>query len=959
MTPEKWEKVSELFHAANELSPDERSAFLNSACNGDPEIRSEVESLLAAGSEASDFISEPVVGSFASDILASHSPAPDQMLGHYRIVSKIGSGGMGEVFHAIDTKLDRSVALKTLSSLYDNDPKFLKRFRNEARAAATLNHPNVAIVYSVEEVDDLPFITMELVDGQTLDHLTSENGLDTGKFLEWFEPIADALCLAHERGIIHRDVKPGNIMVAESGTPKILDFGLAQIDRRDSKSMSKTDITAPGQIIGTPSYMSPEQAEGADMDARSDIFSFGIVMYEALTGKRPFQGPSQGAIVQSVLYENPEPVAKLKSGVPPTIARMIARCLEKSPQKRFKSMKEVHAILRDARSAVDVGISMDSFARRFYREATTPSRLWWAGAAALVVIVALGGWLYFSKPGDKPPINFENMAMRRLSETNNVGYAQISADGKSVAYASFEPEGTRTLWIRRVEDRNALNLTSPERKQFWGGLALSPDGGQAFYLTAERTATSGTLYRVSTLGGPARKIVEVANDVGGVSPDGERILFVRYGAPSQILSAKTSDGSDEQAIVSGISQGLTASNFRDPQYSHDGKAVYFIRNQTTEGVEEWSVEEIRLDTGTTRVLYRQSERISELAVLPGSVGLLMTAVDPVSNLQQIFQLSLANYSKSRVTNDLFFYFGVSIDKAGKYVVASQRADEQRVWVSETSELSGIKPLNSESSVAHTVDWTPEGRIVYDAYENNVSHIWRSDADGKNLEKLTDSDADDADPRVSGDGRYIVFSSRRTGRVQVWRMDADGGNQTLLTDVNGVTQYPEFAADGQTVMFEWLYETKRLLASIPVAGGQITEVRDLEDIPRNNSFYWAASPDGRYVAQSVWEPSSKQMKVRLDPQVPGVESKTLNIWPSLILKWSPDGRSLFYRERQFGYIPETEVLSLDISSLRSTPLISANPEFIVDMSYSRDGKRVALVRGRNTSNAVMLIPSAQK
>jgi hypothetical protein len=253
------------------------------------------------------------------------------------------------------------------------------------------------------------------------------------------------------------------------------------------------------------------------------------------------------------------------------------------------------------------------------------------------------------------------MAMRRLSETDNVGYAQISADGKMVLYGSFEPDGLRALWIRRVEDRNALLLVS-EQKQFWGGLALSPDGGQAFYLTAELTGTHGTLYRISTIGGPPRKLVEVANDVGGISPDGERILLVRYGEPAQIISVKAADGSDEQAILSGISQGLTYSNFRDPQYSSDGKAVYFIRNLTTAGVEEWSVEEIRLDNGSTRRLYSQSQRTSELPVLPGSKGLLMTAVDPVSNLQQIFQISLADGSKSRVTNDLFFYFGVSIDR---------------------------------------------------------------------------------------------------------------------------------------------------------------------------------------------------------------------------------------------------------------------------------------------------------
>ncbi|MFL6466604.1 MAG: protein kinase domain-containing protein, partial [Pyrinomonadaceae bacterium] len=527
MTPSEWEKVSEIYHAASELEPEALKEFLDVACDGETVLRREVESLLSAGNEAKSFISDPVVDNFASNILISKGPSAGQILGHYRIVSKIGSGGMGEVFHAVDTKLDRSVALKTLSSLYDHDPKILKRFRNEARAAATLNHSNVATVYSVEEVDDLPFITMELVDGQTLDRLTPENGLDLEKFLEWFEPIAGALCTAHERGIIHRDVKPGNIMIAESGTPKILDFGLAQFDRRDnSNSISRSHITSPGQIIGTPSYMSPEQAEGGETDTRSDIFSFGIVMYEALTGKRPFRGPSQGAIVQSVLYDEPKPIAKLKPGIPPAIARMVARCLEKSPQKRFRSMEEVHSVLKDARSSIDSGVSMDSFARSFYREATMPSKLWWAVGALVVLVIASAGWFWFSQPQAETHFRVDGMTIRRLSQTNSAGYSYIAPDGKSVATVMVDSANeTSSLWLRRLDDPAALELVPPQKIQFWGGLGISEDTSQVYFLTAGRSASHGTIYRVSSLGGPPKKVVDSANDIGGISPDGRRILF--------------------------------------------------------------------------------------------------------------------------------------------------------------------------------------------------------------------------------------------------------------------------------------------------------------------------------------------------------------------------------------------------------------------------------------------------
>ena len=467
------------------------------------------------------------------------------------------------------------------------------------------------------------------------------------------------------------------------------------------------------------------------------------------------------------------------------------------------------------------------------------------------------------------------------------------------------------------------------------------------------------MYRVSSLGGPPRKIADPANDVGGVSPDGERILFVRYGDPSQIISTKSADGSDEQVMVTGRSDGLTSSNFRDPQYSHDGRSIYFIKYDIKEGVEEWSVDEKNLDTGKIRSIYHQPERISELAVLPESRSLLLTAVDPVSNLQQIFLISVYDGAKSRITNDLFFYFGVSVDRDGKSIVASQRSDEQRVWIGDSSNLNNLKPLNQEPNANRNLDWTPDGRVIYDGFENNISHIWISDVDGKNLQRLTTSEADDTQPRVSGDGRYVVFTSQRSGRSQVWRMGIDGNDQVLLADVPGVTQLPQFGADGQTVFFEWLSERNRVLASIPVTGGAVTEVRRLDDIPANNLFYWAASPDGRYVAHSIWDKAENRMKVAVDTVDSNAESKILSIWPSLIFRWSPDSKSIYYRERQVGYVPENEVLRVDISTGKPTQLVSAAPEFVVDMSYSRDGKKVALVRGRNTSNAVMLAPAPAK
>lgn len=958
MTPERWELISKIFNEAAALKLEERQKFIEVACAGDRTLMSEVESLLIAHEQAGDFIESPIVENMVGDI--SEMPTlTGTLIGHYRIDKSIGRGGMGDVYLATDTHLDRCVALKKLPEKCSADPLLLKRLRMEARAAATLNHPNVATIYSVEEIDEKPFITMEYVDGRTLDAVTPRDGMDIGRFVEIFVQVSDAMKHAHENGIVHRDIKPGNIILTEEGTPKILDFGLAQIvDDEQSVKFRDSTITQPGQILGTPSYMSPEQAQGKDIDHRTDIFSLGVVMYEAATGVRPFKGDNSVELISNLLKTEPVAASDLRSAVPGRISHLLSDCMQKKRADRPQTMDDVRGRLTDAQRFLSTDTSTGSFARRLYRESGSVGI--WLRVAPIILVLSLTtiAYFYFSR-SDGPPIFFEKMTMRRLSDTNNVGFAQISPDGNSIAFSSFEDDGTRALWIRRTDDRNSLQLVAPQPIQYWGGLSFSPDGGQIFYITSDRIGSHGSLYKVSSFGGPSRKLSEVANDVGGLSPNGDRILFVRYGEPARIISAKTSDGSDEQVVLTGRADGANMTNFRDPQYSADGRSVYYIKYNSAEGVETWTVEEINLQDGQIRTIFTQPERISELAVLPNSDGLVTTAVDSASNLQQVFYLSLADGKKTRLTNDLFFYFGVSVDRSGRNIVASQRSMEQRVWIGDASDTSDIKPLNQDMNANQNIDWTPDGRIVFDGYENNVSRIWIADADGKNLQKLTSSDADDSEPRVSGDGRFIVFKSKRSGRPQVWRMDINGGDQIVLADVSGVTQSPRFAADGQTVVFEWIHERDRLLASVPVTGGEVRQVEKLNEIPANYLYYWDASPNGRSIAHTIWDSREGRMKVEVRSTNPSESSKILNIWPSLVFKYAPDGKQIIYRERQVGYVPEAEIRRIDPATGKSTQLISTSPEYVADFSYSRDGKKVALVRGKNTSNAVILSPAPEK
>ena len=962
MTPERWEKVGEIFSSAAEMDTAEREEYLRNACGDDSTLLSEVRSLLDAGNEAGQFISKPIVGSFVPDFVEhARALAPGNTVGHYKIEKAIGSGGMGEVYLATDTNLGRKIALKTLPPSFASDPSFLRRFRNEAQAAASINHPNVATVYSVEEFEGIKFITMEYVEGKTLDRLTPENGLSLKTFLEWLEPIAHALLAAHKRGIIHRDVKPGNIMIAADGTPKILDFGLAQFEQSLAGIQSANDITAPGQIIGTPSYMSPEQAEGSEVDIRSDIFSFGTVMYEALTGKRPFRGSSQGLIVKAVVNSDPEPITRYRADVPPALIKMVERCLEKSPGKRFQSMRDIRSILKEARTASDAGVSMDTFARRFYREATSPSKLWWAASAMLVIILSLAGWYLFSRQRTPVPFRMESLSLRKLSQSNNVALSVISPDGRSVAYVTYEDDGGRALWIRRVSDATAIKIVPSQQVHYWD-IGFSNDHEYIYFITAPRYGTHGTLFRVPTLGGQTpRRITERVNHLGNVSPDGKRLLLVRYGDPapdtsvnvtnSKLISTNAEDGSDEKVLRELVGESI----IRKARYSNDGTSIFYIKRELKE-VENWSVMMYSLQTGEEREIVRKKERIESIAVLDADRGLLVNAVDGNSNRRQLFHLAVTTAEMTRITNDLNSYSGVSVDREGRNIVSVQRTDESRIWVGNANDVRSMSPLTREPLAHSDVDWTPDGRIVFDVLENDRVSVWIADADGKNALQLTPQDSDNGSPKVSGDGRYIVFTSKRAGFNQIWRMNIDGGNQILLANAPGITQSPQFAADGKTVVFRWYNEGSAPMGQVAVDGGPVT---GLDYLPTAFTYYWAMSPDGRYLAYTIGGDSSNPSQVVVRPVDSATPRAILDIRPTWLLKWMPDGKSLYYQESQQGDGLEKKIFQVDPDQGQPRQFVTTEPDDVVDLTFSRDGSRFAVVRRRVLTDAVMLSSTDRK
>ncbi len=370
MILDQWQKVKELFDDALRRSPDERLRFLNENCNGDEDVRREVESLLANSEDAAGFLEKPAVGEVAEAIAGNGEKlGVSQSLSHYKIIKLLGAGGMGEVYLAEDTRLRRQVALKILPDYSRGNQQHLQRFLREAQAASALNHPHICTIYEINDDGDVPFITMEYVIGETLDKKIKTQ-FEPNQILDIALQVADALAEAHAHGIVHRDIKPANIIVTPRGQAKVLDFGLAKKIVAESEDETQQIISQAGMIIGTASYMSPEQARGKEIDARSDIFSFGIVLYEMITGKPPFAGENAIDIISAILHKEPAPLHQLMPEVSPDLERITNKALRKDREERYQTMKRLLADLKNLRDHLTFEEKSERYAPRKAENAT-------------------------------------------------------------------------------------------------------------------------------------------------------------------------------------------------------------------------------------------------------------------------------------------------------------------------------------------------------------------------------------------------------------------------------------------------------------------------------------------------------------------------------------------------------------------------------------------------------------
>lgn len=997
MTPERWQQVKEIFHAALNYRPEERGSFISRACSGDEVLRREVESLIAAHERSGSFIDQPAFEAAASLLATDRGElSSGQNIGAYEVLAFISRGGMGEVYLAEDKRLGRKVALKLLPRSYTADVDRLRRFEQEARAASALNHPNIITIYEISQTSGTQMIAAEYVEGETLRHRLSRSGLTLSEALNVAIQIADALSAAHKAGIIHRDIKPENIMLRPDGYVKVLDFGLAKLSEQ---SLPEVAAEAPtiqvhtgsGIVMGTVGYMSPEQSRGLGVDNRSDIFSFGAVIYEMVAGRKPFQGETPSDTLAAILKTEPTPLSRMVPGVPAELVRIVNKSLRKDREERYQVVKDLWLDLKALKQELDFQANLDRSVPADSEPGTTvmppgeptvslpESRQTQSrsaissisesisieikrhkvGAAltllAIILIVSAGGFGIYSWLNRKAPVaHFSEVRLSRLTNSGNVIDATISPDGKYIVYVLADRSG-QSLYIRQVSTANDIEVIPPARVGFFG-VAFSPDGSEVYY-ALKTNLDAGALYRIPVLGGTPVKVLDRIDGPVSFSPDGKQFVLVRGSYPNQGESAlviANLDGSGERNLaVKKSPQRFAPLFFTGPSWSPDGEII--ASSVATIGGRS-KVFGFSVEDGSERELSPESWLFSSrVQWLPDMSGLLVVAGDSVVN-GMLWAISYPDGQVRRITNDLNTYRAIGLTQDGKKFTTVQSQGSVNLWVVPEADATKAFRLPTGnvntffSTTGSNVTWTTDDRIIFVSNESGKPDIWVADSNGGNRKQLTANSAVNVSPVVAPDGRYVVFASTQESKRSLWRIDIDGANPLRLT--SGPSDgYPRVSPDSRWVIYTVQEGTKPTLWKVSIDGGTPAQVTD------HVVSAGAVSPDGRYIAYLYPEspdPFAPPNRLAVMPFDGGSAVKTFELpastTVSTVFHWSHDGKAILYS------VTANSVTNVWSQSLDGGPpkqVTNFNDLLLTGFAFSSDGKRLIGTRGTLVRDAILI------
>jgi Tol biopolymer transport system component/predicted Ser/Thr protein kinase len=841
-------------------------------------------------------------------------------VGRYEIVSLLRQGGMGEVYSAEDRNLGRRVALKILPANRTSDPERVARFVREARASSTLNHPSIVSVHDAGSEGDVHFLAMELIDGLPLSEWMRRRRSVSSR-IEVMAQVADGLAQAHDAGIVHRDLKPDNIMVTSDGHAKIVDFGVAKLTERLGERTAITGISTPTSRVGTTAYMSPEQVEGKRIDRRTDVFSFGTVLYELLTGANPFNAPQFADTIHNVVHLEPP-----LEGIPAELRRIVARCLRKDPARRYDSMRDVALDLREA-------VAEPERPRNRGR--------WWI-AAASVALIAVAAWWLAGRGRTVTQVEQHGMTMTRLTHSGRVVTAAISPDGKYLVHAVMEDDG-QALYVKQIATGTITRIAATAPIYYFS-LHVSSDNNYAYYIAATRSETNvGNIYQLPLLGGTPRRIAADTEFWYSLSPDGTQVVFRRFDAAARIheLTVAAIDGSGEQVLLRRHHPELIDM----PAWTPDGKSITFLAGNV---MRRDSTKLYRMTGDRLELIPMPRFRgIGSYAWLPDGSGALVAAFER-EQPPQVWFVPTGDTTGRKVTSEVSAYFGVNATADSQSFSAVRDVTDSNIYTVTlpSGELNALTSGVGNWVGGGGVRWLSDHEVLYSTIVDGVNTFLAVGTDGGTPRRLVHN-MTMWDLAVSPDGKRIVFISDKNGSNQVWIADSSGANARPLTD-RGSSNSPSFTPDGSAVVYV-RQDAGQFIWRVPVTGGEPVA---LTNVPANRP---SVSPDGKWLL------------CRLRSTVPGVPLWRTALIPldgkgstryfeaprygaPPMLQWHPDGRSILYVDMKNNV---SNIWQQDLDGGAPRQLTNLDSGDVFSYAIARDGKRLAIARGEWTRDAVLV------